>query len=350
MNKKSHYIVKTGYYGFVILVVGILLFGFKELFIPLVLGVLGTFVFEPVVDRLEIKTGTRMKAVLLLFLGLGLIFTLFGFLFLPLLIEQVGTIHERIPEFAGRLEVLVNQLQGTLQERFPETTIPDLWGEINKVLGTNESVSVDDALGVLSRFASVFSVLLFAPIISFFFLVDGASFQKALFHVVPNRYFEMFMLLFHKIVSALKSFLRGQVIDAAAVGLLTALGLTMVGLPYGMLIGMVAGIANLIPYLGPIMGFIPAAIVLLGQEGTTAFSFIPVAAVFFGVQFFEGAFIYPIAVGKSVNLHPLVVMLAVTLGGQVAGLPGMLLVIPIISMIKVSFEVLNSYLKGYGII
>lgn len=350
MSKPKHLFVRLGYYSFVVIVVLVLLFAFKELFIPLVLGVLMTFVFEPVVDRLETKGLTRMRAVLTLYGVLGLIAAVAGVIVVPRVIDQVRTLYEVFPSFVERLHALVNDLQLFIEKQAPRAEIPDLWSELRSMTGADKAVSMDDAVGYLSQFFSIFSILLFAPIVSFFLLVDGASFQKALFQLVPNRYFEMSMLLFHKIASALKNFLRGQVIDAAAVGGLTAIGLTLIGLPYGMIIGLVAGIANMIPYLGPIMGFIPAVLVLLSQDGTTPFSFIPVAVVFFGVQFIEGTFIYPIAVGKSVNLHPLVVMLAITLGGQVAGLPGMLLIIPLISMVKVSLEVLNSYLKGYGII
>lgn len=351
MNRPNHLFVKIGYYSFVAGALILVLYGLKELFLPLALGVLMTFVLEPVVDRLEMKLGTRMKSVLLLYLILGIVLMILGGFILPQVVTQFETIVESLPIFKEKLYQQVTQFEITLQERFPSSNIPDLWSEIVGLTGADRQVSVGKAaVNYASQFFSLFSVLLFAPIISFFLLLDGARFQKQLFHLVPNRYFEMSMLLFHKIVSALKSFLRGQVIDALAVGILTAIGLSLIKLPYGIIIGMVAGIANLIPYLGPIIGFIPGALVLLGQEGTTALSFLPLIAVFFGVQFIEGTFIYPIAVGKSVNLHPMVVMLAVTLGGQVAGLPGMLLVIPLISMIKVSFEVLNSYLKGYGII
>lgn len=351
MNRTNHLFVKIGYYSFLACALFLMFYGLKELFIPLVLGVLITFVFEPVVDRMEMKLGSRMKSVLTLYFILGVVLAGVGAFVFPQIVTQLETIVESLPVFKEKLYQQVVQLETMLQERFPESNIPDLWNEILGLTGADKSVSVGKAaVSYVSQFLSVFSVLLFAPVISFFLLLDGARFQKHIFHLVPNRYFEMSMLLFHKIVSSLKSFLRGQVIDALAVGVLTAIGLSLIKLPYGIIIGLVAGVANLIPYLGPIIGFIPGALVLLGQEGTTAFSFIPLVAVFFGVQFFEGTFIYPLAVGKSVNLHPLIVMLAITLGGQVAGLPGMLLVIPLISMIKVSFEVLNSYLKGYGII
>ncbi len=350
MSKSRHLLIKLVYYSFVVCILLVLLFAFKELFIPLVLGALGTLILGPLVDRIETKGLSRLNAVLLLYAVMTVLIVLGTVLLLPHIISQAKNLIEVYPVIIEKLHSWVTSFQSWLSIRFPNAELPDLWSEIQKGIGADKGVTVDAAMGVLSQFMSIFSTVLFAPVVSFFLLLDGSRFQRELFKLIPNQYFEMSMLLFHKIVFALKNFLRGQVIDAAAVGGLTALGLTLIGLPYGMVIGLVAGIANMIPYLGPIMGFIPAALVLMTQEGTSAFSFIPVVIVFFGVQFIEGTFIYPIAVGKSVNLHPLIVMLAVTLGGQVAGLPGMLLVIPLISMVKVSLNVLSSYLKGYGII
>ena len=132
---------------------------------------------------------------------------------------------------------------------------------------------------------------------------------------------------------------------------MTSIGLAIVGLPYFLVIGIIAGLGNLIPYLGPVIGFIPAFIVLLvSPAGFTTIGLIKILVVFVMVQFLEGTFIYPIAVGKSVDLHPLVVIMGITVGGILGGVVGMLVVIPIICVVKVTVEVMYSYLKQYSII
>jgi predicted PurR-regulated permease PerM len=140
-------------------------------------------------------------------------------------------------------------------------------------------------------------------------------------------------------------------IDALAVGVMTSIGLAIIGMPFFIVIGAIAGIGNLIPYFGPVIGFIPAFLsLLLSPEGLTGASITKVIIVFVVVQFIEGTFIYPIAVGKSVNMHPLTVIIGITVGGQVGGILGMLLVIPIIAIAKVTVEVLHFYLKRYYIL
>jgi predicted PurR-regulated permease PerM len=107
---------------------------------------------------------------------------------------------------------------------------------------------------------------------------------------------------------------------------------------------------NLIPYLEPNNSFAPAMYVLVVTEGFTLMLFLKIVTVFIVVQFIEGTFVYPVAVGNSSNLHPLVVILGITVGGQLGGVLGMLLAIPLISVTKVTIEVLHAGLKSYSII
>ena len=235
--------------------------------------------------------------------------------------------------------------------RFPSVKMPDLYEMIRGRLLQNITYVMKSLPAMASSLFSIISLLVLIPIITFFFLADGHIIQKAVLKLVPNRYFEMFVLLFHKVAQAVQSFIRGQLIDALAVGVMTSVGLAIIGVPYNIVIGIVAGLGNLIPYLGPVIGFLPALFVLIASpEGFTAIGLVKIVVVFVAVQFLEGTFVYPIAVGKSVDLHPLIVIIGITVGGQIGGLVGMLIAIPIISVVKVTVEVLYFYLKRYSII
>ena len=169
--------------------------------------------------------------------------------------------------------------------------------------------------------------------------------------MIPNRYFEMFALLFHKVMNAIALYIRGQLIDAAAVGVMTGIGLTIAGFPFALLVGLIAGIGNIIPYLGPIIGFIPAAIIMVvTPEWFNMDGLMTVLGVFLVVQILEGTVGYPIAVGNTVEMHPLLIILGITIGGQIAGIMGMIIVIPLIAIIKVTIEVYFKYLRAYDII
>jgi putative permease len=245
----------------------------------------------------------------------------------------------------------LSSIQAMIQERFPKAQIPDLYDYGKSLLFKKKAAGVDQFSLYASKAASLVSLLILIPIFTFFFLADGHLIQKAFLRLFPNRYFEMVVLLQHRISVAVQSFIRGQMIDALAVGVMTSIGLAIIGMPFFIVIGAIAGIGNLIPYFGPVIGFIPAFLsLLLSPEGLTGASITKVIIVFVVVQFIEGTFIYPIAVGKSVNMHPLTVIIGITVGGQVGGILGMLLVIPIIAIAKVTVEVLHFYLKRYYIL
>jgi putative permease len=346
----SRNIVRFGFYAFVTTVGLIILLGIKQIFFPLLTALLLSFLLEPIVNFFETRGLKRLTVVILIFIVFTTLTVVTSILVFPKILQQIQSFVSVAPQYKAVIRDNIVLLQDYLNQQFPNAQVPDLWVALSDKFGKASTIDINRGVAYLSGFFSLLSVAVIVPIVAFFFLVDGFSFQKAFLSLIPNSYFEMSLLLFYKISSAVKDFLRGQIIDASAVGILTAIGLTTIGLPYGLVIGLIAGVGNLIPYLGPVIGFIPAAFVIFGQGDVTLMSFIPTVIVFVLVQFVEGTFIYPIAVGKSVNLHPLIVMLGITVGGQVAGLLGMLLVIPLIAVVKVTLEVSYSYLKGYSII
>jgi putative permease len=273
------------------------------------------------------------------------------FLLIPVLTSEAKNISENLPQYESMIRKTLSSIQAMIQERFPKAQIPDLYDYGKSLLFKKKAAGVDQFSLYASKAASLVSLLILIPIFTFFFLADGHLIQKAFLRLFPNRYFEMVVLLQHRISVAVQSFIRGQMIDALAVGVMTSIGLAIIGMPFFIVIGAIAGIGNLIPYFGPVIGFIPAFLsLLLSPEGLTGASITKVIIVFVVVQFIEGTFIYPIAVGKSVNMHPLTVIIGITVGGQVGGILGMLLVIPIIAIAKVTVEVLHFYLKRYYIL
>ncbi len=347
----AYYMVKIGYYAFVAAAVGGVLYCLKLLFAPLLAALLLTLVLEPVVNFFETRGFRRMTVIIGLSASIVCIAAAGVYLVLPRIISEAQNFAANIPLYDQMLQESLGSLTAAIQARFPALEAPDLYSLLRNRMPGGGGVDMDAIMSYVSSFASVLSVLVIIPIATFFLLVDGHLVRKALLQAVPNRYFEMFVLLFHKITSSLKFFIRGQLIDALAVGVMTAIGLLIIGLPYAMVIGIIAGLGNMIPYLGPIIGIIPAMLVIvMSPEGLSVMSVVSVIAVFAIVQFLEGTFVYPIAVGKSVDLHPLIVIIGITVGGQLAGILGMLIAVPLISIAKVSLAVLHSNLKSYSII
>jgi putative permease len=318
--------------------------------VPLIASVICVFILGPVVNYFEIKGMKRIWVITGLYLSIIVVVTALAVFAAPAFVRQTQTFLKDLPQYEEMLLNAVCKLQNMLQDRFPQLDVPDLNEMVKQRIPRSGAVNIGAVMAYSSSLFSILSVLFIIPVVTFFLLADGHMIEKLLLSMVPNQYFEMIFMLFHKITMAIRLFLRGQMIDAGAVGVMIMAGLSIVGMPYAVIIGIIAGLGNLIPYLGPVIGFIPAFFIMMATGGFSMIMLVKILSVFALVQFVESTFIYPVAVGKSVNLHPLVVIIGVTVGGQVAGIPGMLLVIPVISVLKVSIEVLYSGLRSYNII
>jgi predicted PurR-regulated permease PerM len=187
-------------------------------------------------------------------------------------------------------------------------------------------------------------IILFA---TFFLLKDGRTFKKDIIKIVPNKYFETVLCLLYETNKQVGNYVRGQIIDCAIVAILSIIGLSLIGLKYAIIIGIVCGITNIIPYLGPILGMIPGIFVSLIEHHDPIMA-VKVAVVLIAVQLVDNAVVSPIAVGKSVDLHPIAVIASVTVGGALLGIWGMLFAVPIYCALKVTFEVLYKGIIEYG--
>jgi predicted PurR-regulated permease PerM len=173
---------------------------------------------------------------------------------------------------------------------------------------------------------------------------------------VPNKYFELSLNILHKVENQVGKYIQGQAIDALIVGLLSTLGLFLINLrfdnpvPYFVFIGMLAGLANMIPYVGPVVGAIPAlATAILNNPDNLGLVLLWIVIMFVLVQAIDNAFVSPLVVSKSVNMHPLVVIVVVIIGGKIAGAIGMLFAVPLTSIVKVTLSQVIWGLKNYSL-
>ncbi len=201
----------------------------------------------------------------------------------------------------------------------------------------------------VNKIASTFAFVFMIPFISFFILKDKNLFSKMFNSFIPNRIFELYITITHKISELVSSFLRALVIEIIIVGVLTALVLSIIGVNYAILIGLLAGFANMVPYFGPFFGvvFAISSIILTGQDLSMI---LYVIFSMWGVQVLDNNIVYPIVIGKSTNIHPLYVFLTVVAGGYLFGVLGMILSVPIVYIVSEISKELYSSLKKYDII
>ncbi len=321
-------------------------------------------ILKPAVNALEYFINGRILSVIAVYI---ILFILIGWgvnTLWPVIYEEAVSIKSYLsPEtfslLRSKSEMLLLGLlpeftHDHIREFFQgfDTTLNDIWAVAVENIQTTLSHAGSLAIAVGSLLLSFFFVIVF----SFFFVLEGNRYKKAFIRMVPNAYFEMTLNILKKVTDTIGAYIRGQLMAATAIGILSILGLlilqavTPINIPYTFLIGTVAGVANLIPFIGPVMGMIPAIIVYLVTDQTASIQFMHVLFIIltFGcVQLLDNILVSPMIMSGSVGLHPLAIIIVVMTGGTIAGPVGMLLAVPIVTIGKVILEELIWGLKSY---
>jgi predicted PurR-regulated permease PerM len=313
---------------------------FRRIFLPLLLGFALAYLFHPLVTWFETRGRSRVTGVIVLVLLLVLVLTLFFLYLIPQIGDQVQRLAERYPEYRGRVEAQVKPWLDQVRARWPEA-LDDLqqraieWAKEHSAelantlgawLGRVFSSLLDGVLFLLN--------LIFVPVFAFYLLVDFPRIQQGARDLIPLPYRKMTLERLKEVDDALSSFVRGQLTIALVLGVLNALGLMILGVPLGLVIGLVAGLANMIPYMSIVVGLVPA-LLLAWVEHQSVWILVGVVVVFSATQLLEGTVLSPRILGKSVNLHPVWVLLAIIVGGSLFGFFGMLIAVPTAAVIQV---------------
>jgi putative permease len=330
MKEISEKLIKIIIFSIILAIFIAFLFAISNIVKLLIISALLAYVLDPLANFLESRGISRMSATVTIF---GCIFALSGIayiLFSPVLSEEMKSLQTEIsPE---NTSLMISRLENFLVSNLSSLGIKDLH-LLSKLQSVTEK-TVEWFLTHVLDAASVITSMILIPFIVFFLIKDGRQFKKSFVSILPNRYFEFSLYLFHKLNVQIGNYLRGQILDATIVGILAILALWLIGVKYFIIIGSVAGIANLIPYFGPIAGVIIATIVSILQTGSFHLA-LYVILVFIIIKLLDDSFIQPIVVSKIVHLHPLTVLLAVLIGGKLFGILGMLLSVPVTAFIKV---------------
>jgi putative permease len=175
--------------------------------------------------------------------------------------------------------------------------------------------------------------MMLAPIFSFFILKDGSEMRLQLEKLIPSSYSKNTLVVIDKISASIGKFLRAKMIEALLVGTLVYVGLRLIDAPFGGVFAVIAGVTNIIPYLGPILGVIPPALVLGFQDPPT--NLFPMLLVFLVANAIDMILIFPVFVARLVNLSPLSLLASVAVGQELYGVIGMLIAVPLASALKI---------------
>jgi predicted PurR-regulated permease PerM len=331
----------------VVALVGLLWY-FSALVIYLVVGSVLAYLVRPVVDRVQGLGLGRILAIFvtfILFFGtLSLLLTyLVPFIGAQLqdLSQQVSS--ERITRAAAFIESWLRRFvpiqAGEIEQTLTESIQTLFRGErITEVV----SLMVD-------LFADIFYAVLVVPFVMFFVLKDGSMLRRSLLQLVPNRYFEVTLAIIEKVETNIGRYFRGLVLQCLSIAVVATVLLYLVGLRYALPVGLFAGLANTIPYFGPLMGFVAGTLVGIAQTGD--FALVPGVLVAMSLtQIADNVFFQPLIFARAARAHPLVILFVVLVGAQLAGIIGMLLAIPITTILRVTGEQVLWSLRNYRIL
>ena len=317
-----------------------------EIIIVLALAILLAFIFAPFVSILEAKGFNRLVSTLLTFgiFGFAIYFSLS--IIIPKFVFQMDQLISSLEGFSFAEEL--KTLEVTLMHYVPFLEAGDLTNSI-EVFVTSQVTNIFGTItSVLSRIVSVIAVVVIVPFITFFLLKDYRKILLGILQTIPNNYFEMSYYILKKVSLKLGLFVRAWIFDATFVGLVIGFGFYFIGVPNALPLGVIAGLGHLIPYFGPIIGGIPAIIVSIVQYGDL--SQVPlILLVVLSTYALDNGFVQPYIFGKSVEMHPLMIILLIISGGILFGLFGMLLAVPVATVIKTFSKEIYFARKNYRI-
>lgn len=318
---------------------------------PFIIALVITYLLHPMVKWLEINLFKQVKikqqykrtlSVLLTYLLIVGAFILFIYSTYLMIGGQftnnvnVNNMIDSIMKYSQRYTDIFQSALARLETSGLSADIKEQFANIIERLNGSVATAINASFDSIKQLGSNLLNILLAVIISFYILKDLEYFKKftndcfdAVFNKNRNKKTKLFLSDVDNVVS---KFIRGQLLDGLIIGILSSLGLWLIGLDFPVLIGMTAGIFNIIPYFGPLIGTVPAVIVglLSGSPIKALFAVL----VLLLVQQLDGAIIAPKVVGESVGLHPVFVILSIIIGGAYFGLLGMLLAVPTAGIIK----------------
>jgi len=311
---------------------------FRAILLPFVAGMALAYFLDPVADKLEKWGASRLIATSLILFLFVMVFILSLMVIVPVLANQTSGLIERMPSYITRLQALIASSDST-------------W--LNKLVGEGGQTIQDNLNGLMKEGAGwlttvlqklwssgkalvdILSLFLITPVVAFYLLYDWDRMVAEIDGWLPLDHRDVIREIINDINNVIAGFVRGQGTLCLILGLFYAIGLTVAGLNFGLLIGLFAGFVSFIPYVGSLLGLVLSVGVALVQFWPDWTMIAIIGGIFAVGQFFEGNILQPKLVGTSIGLHPVWLMFALLAFGSLLGFTGMLIAVPVAAAIGV---------------
>lgn len=315
----------------------------KQIFSLVFYSMVLAYLLNPIVNFLESKGVKRTIGILIVFMFLILIIVTIILAFIPKLSKEFENLITILPNYFNRIYNFFNKIFIKYSKHIDE--LPPVFQGVRNVFLVGLRNFQESLLNYLIEITnsvvlmfSKFLKLIIVPILTFYFLKDKDYFKKKIIFTIPRKHRNTILQIGREIDIVLGKFIRGQLLVCSFVGISTTIALLIIGVDFALIIGFVAGIADLIPYFGPVIGIFPAVIFALLKSPIKV---LWVIIAFVIIQQLECNVIEPKIVGSSIGIHPVLVIISLLIGGNYFGIIGMIFAIPITIVLKVTTNFLT---------
>lgn len=312
----------------------------KAVLVPFIIALIISYLLNPIVNLLNQRKVPRTAAVLIIYAVFIVSVTVIFMNLTPVFIKQLNELNEHLPELARNAERLLTMLNEN--DLLPESVRMGINSAIFEAeLGLAETIAA-----FVRRIGTTMNVLFTAmviPFLAFYMMKDFQLIEKTVLTFMPSKHKRRIIRLVTDIDKALGNYIRGQLLVCLIIGICAYIGYWLIGLPYPLLLASLVAVFNVIPYIGPFFGAAPA---LLVAATVSVKMMVLVAVVNTACQVLEGNVISPQVVGKTLHMHPLMIIFALLAGGQIGGVIGLILAVPMFAVGKVIIHHLRLHLKN----
>ena len=330
-NRKNISKIQIVFFIAIIVLFCSLVLALPRISIPLSLAYILSLALTPIVNSLMALRLPKTLATLLIFIFLGVLIGLPLVKIIPLLSAETQNVQNIIPKIEQFIILQFQYLREFVKLKTGHE-ISDVY--VYQGLEQLQVWSTSFVVKIPNYFANLMEWIFLVPFFTFFIIRDSHSFQKTLLSFTPNSIFERFYYVIHVFNRQLGNYFFAKFVEAIIVGGIITIGLLLLDVKFAIVLGFIAGLTNIVPYVGPFLGVIPAIVLGMVEYSMTSATMGAVLSLYAIANVVDIFFVFPFLVSKIVNLHPMIVAVSVIVGSHYLGITGMVISIPVVTAIK----------------
>jgi len=324
----------------------LVLYNYSNLVVYAIIAILFSYLLDPLVNRMQSAGMNRTIAISLTMATVILIIVWISTSIIPIIANQMAALAGQLS--MDNIRFIAQEIENHLMDNFeflPAGFLQDNVTQLSENLFDTTRIT-DIMANLIGIFTNLFAAFLIIPFATFFFLKDGSKIRRDLLQLVPNKYFETTLSLIDKVETRLGIYFRSVLLQSTLVALTSWLFLSIAGLSNSASVGITIGVANTIPYFGPIIGYLLSIVVSIIETGDFSLVLPCLLAVLL-VQILDNVVFQPLIFSKSADMHPVAILFIIMVGAQTAGMLGMLVAIPIATTLKITFNQMRWSFNNY---